>query len=129
MEYLLMMGFTLLLLIPIMILFATESNNIKSDIAASHATQIARKIADKAEEMYYQGEPSKTTIRVNIPQGIENITFQNREVVIYYKTPDGVLQEIIQVTPINISGSISSLQGIHLISIKSEGDYVSISEG
>lgn len=123
-----MMGFTLLLLIPTIILFATESNNLQSDIAASHATQIARKIADKAEEVYYQGAPSKTTIRISIPKGVENITFSSKEVIISYRNPDNLLQEIIQNTPINISGNISASVGVHFISIKSEGDYVSVSE-
>ena len=128
MEYLLMMGFSLLLLIPTVILFATESQNIKSDISTSQATKVAREIADKAEDIYYQGTPSKTTIRVSIPSGVENITFQNKEVVITYRNPDNVLQEIVQITPINISGDISSAAGVHFIVIKSEGDYVSISE-
>ncbi|MBR9690919.1 hypothetical protein GOV08_04515, partial [Candidatus Woesearchaeota archaeon] len=105
-----------------------ESENIKSDIAASHATQIARKIAEKAEEMYYQGTPSRTTIKVSIPKGIESIEFNNREVVINFTTPDNVVQQIIQVTPINITGSVSSEQGVHFILIKSEGDYVNVTE-
>ena len=122
------MGFTLVLLIPTILLFATESEHIKSDIAISQASQIAREIAYKAEEMYYQGEPSKTTLKVNIPRGIENMTFQNKEIIIYYKTSDNVILDISQITPINISGNISTVQGVHLIAIKSEGDYVSVSE-
>jgi len=123
-----MMGFSMLMLIPIILLFATESQNIKSDIAASHATQVARKIADKAEEMYYQGEPSRTTIRVSIPQGVESIEFQNKEVIINYKTPDNIIQQIIQITPVNITGNISSAKGIHFIEIKSEGEYILVSD-
>lgn len=128
MEYLMMMGFALLLLIPTIFLFATESENIKSDIAMSHATQVARKIADKAEEVYYQGEPSRTTIKVNIPQGIENITFDNKEIIIYLRNPDNVILAIIESSPVNITGNVSSKEGVHFIQIKSEGDYVSVSE-
>ena len=127
-EYLFMMGFTLLLLIPTIILFASESENIKSDIAAAHATQVARKIADKAEEMYYQGAPSKTTIMVSIPEGIENISFENKEIEISYRTSDNALEDIVQISPINMTGGINCTEGVHNIEIQSEGDYVSISE-
>ncbi len=123
-----MMGFALLLLIPTIIIFARESGNIKSDIAASQATQIVRKIADKAEEVYYQGDPSRTTIRVNMPDGVQNITFNNREVVISFKNSDDIVQEISQVTPINMTGNLSSAKGVHFIQIKSEGEYVSVTE-
>ena len=127
-EYMVMMGFALLLLLPTILLFATEKENIKSDIAASQATQIARKIADKAEEIYYQGAPSRTTLKVYMPRGVESITFSNREVVISFRTSANVLSDIVEVTPVNITGSISPASGIHYIEIKSEGDYILVSE-
>lgn len=127
-EYLLMMGFTMLLLLPTIILFVTESQNIRYDISASQATQIARKIADKAEEMYYQGEPSKTTLKVYIPTGVFEIRCANNTIAVSLLTPDNAEQEILQFTAINITGNFSTSSGIYYIEIKSEGDFVSVKE-
>ena len=129
MEYVMMMGFTLLLLMPTIIIFATEQNNIKSDIAASHATQIARKLAEKSEEMFYQGAPSRTTIKISIPHGVENITFQNQDVVVGFRNQENVLNEIIESTSVNITGFIDvKNSGVYFIQIKAEGDYVNVTQ-
>jgi len=127
-EYLMMMGFALMLLIPIIVLFASESQNMKSDIAVSQLNQVAMKIADKAEEVYYQGQPSRTTIKVSIPQGVKNITFSNNEIIFNFLNPDNVVLQVEQDTPINVTGNISSNAGIHFIQIESEGEYVLVSE-
>lgn len=128
MEYLLMMGFTFMLLIPTIILFAQQQNNIESDMSASQATQIARKIADKSEEMYYQGEPSRTTLKVFIPNGVENITFDNMTIIVYFKDSDGVIHDIVQEAPVTINGTIGNSNGLHVIEIRSMGDYIFINE-
>lgn len=128
MEYLLMMGFTLMLLIPTIILFASESNNIKSDMGLSQITQITIKLSEKAEEMYYQGSPSRTTVKASFPEHIENITISGKDIVFYYRNSDNTLQTIVQTCQINVTGNLSVSKGIHFILIKSEGDYVSIEE-
>ena len=127
-EYLIMMGFTLLLIIPTIIIFANESTNIKSDIALSQINKVALKLSEKAEEVYYQGAPSRTTIRTNLPSGIENISISGKDIVFIYSGYGNSTITVIETAQVNVTGNISIRQGVHNILIKSEGDYVSITE-
>lgn len=128
MEYLLMMGFALLLLIPTIYLFINESNNIKSDIALSQLNKISLKLSEKSEEVYYQGAPSRTTITANFPYGIKNISIQGKDILFIYEGYENSTLTVLQTCQINVTGNISTKAGVHNILIKSEGEYVSISE-
>ena len=82
MEYMLIVGFSLLLIMPVLVIYGTEKQSISNQVSYSQAKQIATKIADSAETVYYLGKPSRTTIRVYMPYNIQDITFNNYEVVV-----------------------------------------------
>ena len=63
-EYLIMVGFSLLLIIPIVAIYGSEKQDIYDRVSFSQANQIATKIADSSEIVYYLGKPSQTTITV-----------------------------------------------------------------
>ena len=72
MEYMVMVGFTLFMIIPIMLIYGSERQSITNQVSYSQAKQVATKIVDSAEKVYYLGKPSQTTIRVYIPQNIDS---------------------------------------------------------
>ena len=128
MEYMMVIGFAMLLLIPTLILYVSESQNVKADIAVAQAAKIARILADKAEEVYYMGEPSMTTVKMNIPEGVKSLNFSYREVSVFFQRSNGFTNEITDTTPINLTGSFETEPGLYYIQIKSMGDYVLISK-
>lgn len=124
-EYMLVMGFAALMTIPLLLIYYTYSSDASDSVAASQALQIARKIVDSSESVYYLGKPSQTTLKLNFPDKINSIDLSNKEVVLKIKTKNGVT-DVVQVSSVNITGSLPTTQGIHIITVKAEEGYVQI---
>ena len=124
-EYMLVMGFAALMTIPLLIIYYTYSSDTTDTVAASQALQIARKVIDSSESVYYLGKPSQTTLKLTFPDRIHSINLSNREVVFKIKVKGGVA-EIVQVSNVNISGSLPTSQGLHIITLTAQDGYVQV---
>lgn len=124
-EYTLIIGFTTIMIIPLVIIYHKYSSDASESVASSQALQIARKIIDASESVYYLGKPSQTTLKLNFPSNIELINLTNYEVVFKIKTKSGTA-EIVQVSSVNITGSLPTSQGIHIVTVKAEDKYVKV---
>ena len=124
-EYMLIMGFATLMIIPLLLIYYTYSSESGDTVATSQALQIARKIADSSESVYYLGKPSQTTLKLNFPERVYSTNLSNKEVVFKIKTKRGVT-DIVQVSSVNISGTLPTTQGIHIITLKAEDGYVQL---
>lgn len=124
-EYLLIMGFVTIITIPLLVIYYTYSSDTGDSVAASQALQIARYIVDSSESVYYLGKPSQTTLKLNFPDRIHSINLTNKEVVFKIKTQNGIT-EIVQVSSVNISGTLPTNAGIHIITIKAQDGYVQV---
>ena len=125
-EYMLIMGFAALMTIPLLLIYYSYSSDSTDSVATSQAMQIARRIVDASESVYYLGNPSQTTLKLNFPDRIHSTNLSSKEVVFKIKTKSGIT-DIVQVSSVNISGSLPTTQGIHIITVKAEEGYVSIS--
>lgn len=125
MEYMLIIGFATLMTIPLLIIYYTYYSDSSDSVAASQSLQIARKIVDASESVYYLGKPSQTILKLNFPDKIYSTNLSNREVVFKIKTQSGIA-DITQVSSVNISGSLPITQGTHTITVKAEEGYVQI---
>jgi len=125
MEYMLIMGFAALMTLPLLLIYYSYSADSGDSVAVSQAIQIARKIADSSESVYYLGKPSQTTLKLSFPDRIQSTNLSNREVVFRMKTSSGT-SDIVQVSAVNLSGSLPTSQGIHVITIKADDGYVQI---
>ena len=80
-----------------------------------------KKIVDAAESVYYLGEPSQTTLRVNIPGNIVDINLSSgKEVIFKIKTGSGIV-DIVQSTSVNITGSLPTNNSTYIRRIKKAG--------
>lgn len=127
-EFITIFGFIFLMTIPLIVIFFDQMGSVQDSISSNHLRNIAIKITDKAETMYYLGQPSKTTIKAYFPERIEYITISDREVVFGYMTTSGTVQEAISISQVNISGNLSIKPGIHYIVVESSGDEVLIAD-
>ncbi|MBR9692208.1 hypothetical protein GOV06_05485 [Candidatus Woesearchaeota archaeon] len=123
MEYLIIVGFVAAITIPLIVIFNTHSAEMNENIISNQADHIASKIIDAAESVYYLGEYSKITFRINMPTKINAITIGDNEVVFFVKKLNGV-DEVVKYSPVPINGSISSSSGIYNIVVESKGDHV-----
>ena len=71
--------------------------------------------------MFYLGEPSKTLLRVYIPESTINITIENGSINFKMRQGDtaGQYSDITEMSSVNISGNLSAVSGVHCISIES----------
>ena len=124
-EYLLIMGFATLMTIPLLLIYYIYTSDSSDSVATSQALQIARKIVDSSESVYYLGKPSQTTLKVNFPDKIHSTNLSSREVVFKIKTTNGIT-DIVQISSVNMSGSLPKTQGIHVITVTAQDNYVQI---
>ena len=71
MEYLLVVGFSLVIVVPTVALLYHEYDQNRTQVRVEHLTELSREIAFQAEKMYYQGSPSRVTVEAYFPPGIE----------------------------------------------------------
>ena len=116
-EYMMIIGFSILLFIPLIIMFADEKSDLDIKVDANQAQVIARKIADSAESVFYLGEPSKTKLKVYMPKNVQDIYYENNTLFFLVRTED-VITEIPTVSQINLTENISINAGYQYIYIE-----------
>ncbi|MDO8740018.1 MAG: hypothetical protein Q7J54_00400 [Candidatus Woesearchaeota archaeon] len=122
-EYMIIIGFVALVLIPLIVIFYKQGASTKDQITTSEADQIAKKITDAADSVYYMGEPSKMTLKLYMPENVKEISFSGREIRFKVATANG-MTDITSVAATNMMGSIDNSQGIKFIVVEARGDYV-----
>ncbi len=85
MEYLVIFSITFVLIIPLIIIFVAQTQNMQEDITNAQLDKISSEIHDAALEVLFMGPPSQKTIRVSFPAGIQSI-----DLVQYENTSDDV---------------------------------------
>ena len=124
-EYMLVMGFATLITLPLLLIYYTYSSDSSESVATSQALQVARRIVDASESVYYLGSPSQTTLKLSFPDRIYSTNLSSKELVFKIKTRNG-LTDVVQVSAVNMSGSLPTSQGIHVITVTAQDNYVQI---
>lgn len=126
MEYLIIVGFVTVITIPLIYIFNTHSSEVNEQVIANQADFIAEKIVESSESVFYLGESSKVTFRVQMPQKVTSVLIENNEIVFFINRISGT-DQVVKYCPVPINGSISFTPGIHKIVVESKGDYVLVS--
>jgi hypothetical protein len=127
MEYLSVMGFALLLIIPIIIVFFSQSQDVTDQLSMNQVRSIGRDIVTSAEKIYYLGEPSQTILKVYMPSKILNIVVQQHALV-FNMSINNAVSEVVFASNVNLTGNISAQSGIRYIKVKAVGGEVNLSD-
>lgn len=127
MEYLIIAGFALAIVSVLTIIYFTQNEENKLMITTTQADRITKKLADTAEEVYFLGKPTATTVKVYIPSSVENIEIGNYEILFQISTASGII-DIEQPVTVNVTGTITASEGVKHIHLKSHQGYVCIYE-
>ena len=122
-------GFSLLLIMPLVVIFFDQSNTLTDEINAAQVENIATKIMNGAEEVFLLGPPSKQVVRAQFPQQITDIAIDSSSITFtltmgstsWSFTKDATL-------PVNLSGSLKTHPGLHYISIQAQNGMTIIGE-
>lgn len=127
MEYLIIVGISSLIILPMLILFFTQMSDITESMTVSQVNKISDEIVNSVNEVYYLGDPAKKRLSFYLPNYVENIYFIDTK-VIFIITLKSSSFSIIKYADVNVTGNISSDQGVHKIDILARSDDVLISE-
>jgi hypothetical protein len=129
----LVLGVAFLVMLPAGYLFYSFTQSNQDTIEGSQITRSGREIVTKAEEMYTIGPNSWTTLEVNLPESVENVYVNGRELVIRHQTQVGVsdavfFSRINLTSPYggNISGNFTP--GYTSVRVESNGTEVLVYE-
>lgn len=125
MEYVVILGFAMIVIIAILGIALFYSGNIKDRIKIIQVNNFANKIVSSAESVYYYGEPSKATISIYLPDGIENITILEKSLFISTQLSSGLEKSSFS-SNVPIEGYINIHPGIKRIAVKAEGNKTRI---
>jgi len=127
MEYLVVFGIAFAMTLPLIVIYATQTQNIKADIENAQMYKTASKIGDYAEQVYYMGEPSQRTLYIEFPKGINNVIVS--ENTISFNVTSGNLNYIVvkEITA-NVTGSIRAFEGPHKIVFNAQANIVKITD-
>ena len=79
MEYLMIAGFVMLIMLPLVYLVYNYTQESGADIVEAQINKLGRDIINNAESVYYFSSPSKITIDTNMPRGVLNITIHQND--------------------------------------------------
>ncbi|MCX8174790.1 MAG: hypothetical protein N3E51_01130 [Candidatus Micrarchaeota archaeon] len=129
-ELLVLAGFSVAFILPLVFLFMSSSNSELGKTAFSQAKATTRTIADEAGEIYLQGYGAKKTILVNYPQGVINGSAENGVVALTVDA-DGRRVDVLSATFAPLKGNLSGRRtaGLQRIKIENMGDYVNVTYG
>ncbi|MEM4703375.1 MAG: hypothetical protein QXP53_02740 [Candidatus Pacearchaeota archaeon] len=78
-EFALLIGFITFLLIAIIGIAYYYSGTAKTQIKVNAVDKAGKKIADTADSICYLGPPSKATIQLTIPEGVDSVEFPSTQ--------------------------------------------------
>jgi uncharacterized protein (UPF0333 family) len=126
-EYLIIVGFAFAAIAILFIVYYEHDASTKAQVMVSQVDRIAKKVVDSAESVYFMGAPTRSRLKVYMPSNIEEITITNNEINFRVRTAEGI-SDLDYSTEINITGNLSSSQGIKYISVIAQPGNVCIVE-
>lgn len=127
MEYLFVVGFAFMMLLPLIALFYSQSGTIEEEVVGAQAEKIMSELISAIDTVYYLGYPSKQTLRLRFPEHIESITILGDTLVFTIDSPSGTY-EMTALAAANLTGSLETFAGPHIITIATTQTGVSLTE-
>ncbi|MBU1205244.1 MAG: hypothetical protein KKA61_00125 [Nanoarchaeota archaeon] len=133
-EYLLVAGLIILIILPSIYVFYSYSQRSNEEIRQSQLSRVGNNIVDAAEKIYYLGEPSKATLDATMPEGIRKMEIWCNQELVFFLA-DG--SEIAFKSRVNITADSTCAgrccynftkedysPGLKHIIVEAKGDYV-----
>ena len=127
MEYLAIFAVAVAMTLPLIIIFVTQTGNIRADIAQSEMQKAASKIVDSAESVYFMGYPAQKTLMIDFPSGVNSVDINNN-IIEFNLTTDTHNYLITEESVANLSGSIRAFEGKHVLVFQSVNNTVYITD-
>lgn len=130
MEYLVVIGFSMLLVAPMIVVFYQQSGELQEEIAAAQLQNVADELLFASEEVYFMGSPSQQYVTLAFPPQIRSLDCANDTVEVSYVLSESVVHYYARSDiGLNISCNVSLAQGAHYIKVQALSNGIRIFEG
>src|SRR3989344_1252201 len=113
-EYMIVVGFITFAIMSILTLAFFYSDKIKDQIKLNQIESFATQVVNSAESVFFAGEPSKTTINLYLPAGVDSIVLNSDSLIITTRVTSGTNKRVFE-SKVPLSGSISVTEGLKKI--------------
>lgn len=128
MEYLLITGFVLVIIIAIIAVAYSQSAKFSTDVSAAQIQKIGNGIGDAVNAVYYAGPPTKKTLTLQFPTNINYVALANQSIV-FNLMGEGGSYDYVVFTQANMTGWLRPFSGIHVVTVESLGSVVNVTDG
>jgi hypothetical protein len=125
-EYLAIISFALMILIPYALYLQSVSRNLSEENYLTIASNSVQKIGQISDWVYSQGWPAKTTILIQIPSNVEEISFNGKMMNWKIRTSSGI-SDIYYISVANLTGILPTTPGYYNVLIQAIENGVNIS--
>ena len=126
MEYMIIIGFVTLAIMSILAFAVFYADQIKDRIRLNQVEGFAVQLLNSAESVFFAGTPSKTTVSLYLPEGVEQITVATDYIVFNVRTSSGTNIRVFN-SKVPLSGTIQVAEGLKKISLEAQSTFLNIS--
>ena len=127
-EYMIVVGFITLAIISVLGFSIFFSNSIKDRVRLNQAESYAVGLINSAEAVFFAGEPSKKTIKLYLPEGVNDIYIDNEYTLIVDMTTSSGPNIRAFSSDVPMMGTLTPGDGTRNIVLIAESDHVNVTE-
>lgn len=113
-EYLILMGMAVLIVMPLLIIYFSQSLELSDQTNAALAERSINQIAEASTTVYYLGAPSSRTVNVEFPKNIVSSELQGQLIVLRLDSASGDY-DYTAASATNLTGDFNVTPGPHVI--------------
>lgn len=117
MEYLMIMGFAMLMLVPLFSLVSSYTYRSKIDLRINAMEDSLQNLAESSDMVYFQGYPAKITTDFYVPEGIVSTNITEHYFYASVQTDAGPT-DLASYTSANLTGSLPDSPGSYSVKVK-----------
>ena len=130
-EYLIVMGFVTFLVISLLGIAFLYVSQIKDNLKINQINTFGKKMVNSAETVYFAGTPSRATILLDMPQGVNGISVSSdqKRLIISISTNTGLnVLSFPSTVPLTLDGSLTLTSGVKRVRLEATDTEVIISQ-
>lgn len=132
-EYLIIIGIALGILIPGVMFFYTYSQSNEGSTTNAHLNDVGLRMVGTAKSTYAQGIGAWQTLEITLPPDVTRVYVNDTELTIVYETQNGISEAVffssVNMTAPNSDGNVTVARpGVIRLRFMSQGSKVLINE-
>ena len=124
-EYMIIIGFITFAITMTLVFAYFYSDQIKDRIKMNQIDNFGVQLISSAESVYFSGEPSKSTVRYYLPEGVSSIEIIDDSIVIEISLSSG-FNRIAYSSRVPLSVEIPEGEGIKVLVLEAKEDFLLI---